>query len=1385
MIRMTGLSAVLTLAALPCLAGGIPAVEKLGTTVVGLAESNPIVYRGTNYVWESVRAGAPGNELGQPYGRLRVVAEPNRTIGPFARGLCLSCAFVAGERIVVTGTRRWADDTFYQTETTDLVNWTPLRPILAEKGWRGYNTSVCRAGDRYVMVYERGGKDAEVGCQFTMFFAESEDLRNWRTIPGAVFGREFYTGSPCLRHHDGWFYFFYLAVEGFLKDANGKPIETKPLFRMRVVRSRDLKDWTNGDRVVLGFDDADRKAHPGVNLTDAARQGLTTAENRNASDIDMCETDGDLLISYSWGDQLGHEHLALARVRNCSERAFCESFFRAPRAEASLVGVSGTNAQIEGDEICAKVGADGTCAFALDVSFPEWEEDTYVLLPSAAYDGNRPFQPVEPTRGAMWFRPQDLGEKCPFILNAHYPMMGRNGTGVLEGGVGDLALPCGAFFFPKAKKGVMVFFEPQVAGRYTGFYVTNGLMRVQYPARCYDYLWQRNRGIASPTNDAPIVAAPGMPLRSRFRVHEFDCADVPALYAEYFRQRKSFLPGERAPYPDEDTYRYLRTLVADRLVSTHWHNSPKNGNWQSGWPGGLVDVAALVRVRLRGSHGIAAQTLDFLAESQMPCGLFVGQTMDGKPAPERSALPETVDFHFVRRSTDGLFYAFDLMKAAGTTPQREAALRKCADAFVRLHGRYGLIPEYVWRKDGSCAVGGTTAAAILPAALVRAADHFKEPRYLEAAKEICERMCREYLSRGLCFGGTGDTGNSPESESCAELLESCVTLAERTGEAKWLEWAKQAAHVLSTWVVSYRFPFPKDSAHGRIGVNSVGSVVASVQNRHAAPGFCIDSGESLRRLAKLTGDAAYQELYDDVRSFFPQAISTPEHPVLGRMVVQDPLTVEFGGLHERVNLSGWEGNDQVGETYWRGAWTMAAFLLMTPDDVDERLAALREGGVEGGTIGAVTNFGDYATVDYELNPTDESRIRCRLTLPRPEHWTGRMWGQGNGGPAGEVGTCDVYALAGDAAVHTDMGTHFGVAGRREVLVDFGHRATHLMTVTGKALIERYYGRKVKKAYFYGQSTGGGQGIHEAERYPDDYDGIVAGVPANHRTGLYAYFLNVKRQAFAADGTLVLTDGRLRTVAEAALDCFPELVRYGVRGRYLVDSRPTPERVAKLLDFLAGKDAFFAAADIRRRLEALFRGLELKGRVVGPGLPLGANLSGMPMRSLWNYAWFAGPDFPDTPQGWLSITDGEVERYLAEMAPVMDATSADLTRFAARGGKLIFFGGLEDSIVPWQPMVDYFARAVRNLGGEEKAADCVRFYLEPGRAHSTGRAYSDFADILQTIVNWVEKRERPEALEAVPNVVPRRFADSRFGKLPEGPYLKVAPMSVEKCACSTK
>ena len=598
-------------------------------------------------------------------------------------------------------------------------------------------------------------------------------------------------------------------------------------------------------------------------------------------------------------------------------------------AEVSLpLDIRAVGAVLHEDSLQCVADESGRMRFALEIGFPSWEADTYVMLPAAAYDGNRPFVsiPVH-SSGSMWFRDEDLGTNCPCVLNARVPSMGRDGTGSLEGGVGDLATPAACFFFPKARKGVIVHFEPTVAGRYTGFYVTNGLFRVQYPARQYDLLQRRSAKV----DDPPLAVRPGATICSNFRVQSFVCADVPALYEEYFRSRKSFLPGERAVLPSAHDYDYLVKLTANQIATSTWYGSPDAHEvWVSGWCGGPTYVAALLRVGFQGARDMASETLDFMADTQDAFGMFRGKSKDGKPVPERQPMPETVRFHLTRRSADGLYWAFELMRSVGATPKREAALRRCADAFLKLLDRYGSIPEYVEAGTGECLVGGTTGAAILPAALVRAAEYFKEPRYLVAAQSVCERMCRDDLSRGLCFGAAGDAGNAPDSESCAALLRSCVSLAERTGEAKWIEWARQSAHVLSTWVVSYRFPFPPTSEFGRLNVNSVGSVVANLQNRHAAPGFCIDDGDSLLRLAKLTGDARYRELYEDVRAFMPQVISTPERPVFGKMWTREPYQVAFGAMHERVNLSGWEGMESVGETYWRGTWCMASFLLMQP-----------------------------------------------------------------------------------------------------------------------------------------------------------------------------------------------------------------------------------------------------------------------------------------------------------------------------------------------------------------------------------------------------------------------------------------------------------------------
>ena len=132
-------------------------------------------------------------------------------------------------------------------------------------------------------------------------------------MPCASYGKEFYTGAPMLRHFGGWFYFFYLESH-----LGG--------FRQRVARSRNLKDWQLSPEIVLDFGTADKIIHPKARLSADQKRKIETAENRNASDLDMCTFNGRLICSYSWGNQRGKEFLALAEAET-TEQKFCESFF--------------------------------------------------------------------------------------------------------------------------------------------------------------------------------------------------------------------------------------------------------------------------------------------------------------------------------------------------------------------------------------------------------------------------------------------------------------------------------------------------------------------------------------------------------------------------------------------------------------------------------------------------------------------------------------------------------------------------------------------------------------------------------------------------------------------------------------------------------------------------------------------------------------------------------------------------------------------------------------------------------------------------------------------------------------------------------------------------
>ena len=298
-------------------------IKKLGTFDPDIVEINPVVFKGKLWLMEYIRNfDKPhhryyANQTGDSYFRF-LSLEDYRTVTPsFGKGLHFCNAFVHGDKVIVTAVENWGKSRFYQMESNDLVHWTEPHVILEGEGWMGYNTSVCQVEDHFLLTFELGAPKELVGTPFTMFFAESTDLMNWKWLgPDKSLVKNIYTGGPMVRYYDGWYFFFYLAND---------PDPAKHYVN-RVMRSRDLVNWEPGKRDVLVYDENDKLIHPKANLTPEQLQVIANAEDYNNSDLDMCEWQGKLFLTYSWGNQHGTEFLAFAEAE-ASERDFCFSFF--------------------------------------------------------------------------------------------------------------------------------------------------------------------------------------------------------------------------------------------------------------------------------------------------------------------------------------------------------------------------------------------------------------------------------------------------------------------------------------------------------------------------------------------------------------------------------------------------------------------------------------------------------------------------------------------------------------------------------------------------------------------------------------------------------------------------------------------------------------------------------------------------------------------------------------------------------------------------------------------------------------------------------------------------------------------------------------------------
>jgi alpha-L-fucosidase len=201
----------------------------------------------------------------------------------------------------------------------DLKRWETW-PVLRDDRYGIFNTSICRAGDDFVLMFEIDKPAEEAGAPFTARFARSTNLRQWKlTPPECNYSKDRYTAPHALRWHKGWFYNFYL--------------EANDGYEMRVVRSRDLIAWESSRLNPVLRHSAEDKLIANPTLSDAQRTRIANALNLNNSDIDFCESDGRVVINYSWGNQQGIEHLSAAIYDGSLER-FLIGWFSPVEAQA-------------------------------------------------------------------------------------------------------------------------------------------------------------------------------------------------------------------------------------------------------------------------------------------------------------------------------------------------------------------------------------------------------------------------------------------------------------------------------------------------------------------------------------------------------------------------------------------------------------------------------------------------------------------------------------------------------------------------------------------------------------------------------------------------------------------------------------------------------------------------------------------------------------------------------------------------------------------------------------------------------------------------------------------------------------------------------------------
>ncbi|MBV8115482.1 MAG: tannase/feruloyl esterase family alpha/beta hydrolase [Silvibacterium sp.] len=444
----------------------------------------------------------------------------------------------------------------------------------------------------------------------------------------------------------------------------------------------------------------------------------------------------------------------------------------------------------------------------------------------------------------------------------------------------------------------------------------------------------------------------------------------------------------------------------------------------------------------------------------------------------------------------------------------------------------------------------------------------------------------------------------------------------------------------------------------------------------------------------------------------------------------------------------------------------------------------------------------FCRVTATLTPTPASDIKVEVWMP-VSGWNGKFRGQGNGGFAGYI---DYQALAravalgyasgatdtGHAAENTDANWALG---QPEKVVDYGYRGIHEMTAQSKSIVRAFYGIAPSRSYFASCSNGGRQALMEALRFPTDYDGILAGAPANNWTPMLTAGIHALQ---VLDGPGYIPGAKAPAIAKAGAAACD--AKDGVRDGVLSDPTQCRFNPEVLVCNGAESDSCLTVPQIAA-LKSIYAGArDESGNLIFPGIPLGAE-DGAGGWALWIFGKEQGKSLMSSfvtgyfsnmvysSKNWNFRTANvanSLQLANQKTGNVLNATDPNLKPFFDRGGKLIIYHGWNDPAISAFNSINYYHSVSQTLGTKETERS-MRLYMVPGMQHCAGgpgaTSFGQFEpdvphdaqhDIFAALVEWVEKGNAPSTLIA------SHFADEKAGADPPATGSKTPEMTRPLC-----